>query len=54
MFMPNNHTILATPFCISWYVFMYVLFENKCKVILTASVCPMLLEGLKDSPFTLL
>lgn len=45
MFMPNNHTILATPFCISWYVFMYVLFENKCKVILTASVCPTAVRG---------
>lgn len=47
MFMPNNHTILATPFCISWYVFMYVLFENKCKVILTASVCPTAVRGVQ-------
>lgn len=45
VFMPNNHTILATPFCISWYVFTCVLFENKCKVILTASVCPTAVRG---------
>lgn len=47
MFMPNNfekyHTCNTLLYFL--YVFTCVLFENKCKVILTASVCPTAVRG---------